>query len=59
MIWGAASSRGMSKLVLVDGTLDAVQYTDINEDALLSTIADFDGAEDDCVYYQQDGASSH
>ena len=59
MVWGAISARGKSKLVMVDGTLDAVQYTEIMEDALMPMISDFYGGEDDWVYYQQDGASSH
>ena len=49
MVWGAISARGKSKLVMVDGTLDAVQYTEIIEDALMAMISDFYGGEGDCM----------
>ena len=57
MLWGAISVRGKSKLVMVDGTLDTIQYTEIMEDAFMPMISDFYGGEDDLVCYQQDGAS--
>ena len=58
MVWGAISIRGECKLVMVDGNLDAVQYTNIIEDSLVPVISDFYEKEKDWVYYQQDDASS-
>ena len=45
-------------LVMVDGNLDAVQYTNIMEDSLVSMMSNFYGKLKDWVYYQKYGASS-
>lgn len=59
MVWGAISSRGMSKLVVVSNKIDAVRYCEVLSDALVPLIEGKFGTDDDWSVFQQDGAPSH
>lgn len=58
MIWGCFHAGGVGDLVLIEGKMDAQLYTEILEDNLLASIADY-GLKKKDIVFQQDNDPKH
>lgn len=58
MIWGCMSGRGVAKLQIIDGTINADKYKIILAKSLLASIPMCQSAEGESIF-QQDGAPCH
>ena len=58
MVWGAISIFGPSRLHIVNGTMDSIQYTQVMEKRLKPQIRDWFEDGEKCIF-QQDSAPCH
>ncbi len=58
MVWGCMTRLGFGRLILVEGTMNAVQYCRILNEGLLGTLQDYDLSVND-VLFQQDNDPKH
>src|ERR1700761_9065407 len=58
-VWGAIHSKGVGKLIRVEGNLTAVQYVDILENALVPLYDELEAENPEFLYFQQDNDPKH
>ncbi len=58
MVWGCMTCLGFARLILVEDAMNAVQYCQILNEGLLSTLQDYDLWVND-VLFQQDNDPKH
>ena len=56
MIWASFSAKGKSKLVFVEGNLNAAAYTNMLEDTMISLLSEYHSER---AIYQHDNAPAH
>ena len=57
MVWGCISYYGVGRLVIVDGTLNAIKYTELLAENLFES-SEYMGISNDFIF-QQDNAPCH
>ena len=59
MVWGCASYRGVSELVIVDGTMKSTDYIDILDHYLLDSVENMFRDPMIQILYQHENAPEH
>lgn len=58
MVWGCMSSKGLGRLIGIEGRMNAIQYVDVLERGLLGTLEDHN-IDHSSIYFHQDTDPKH
>jgi transposase len=58
MVWGCVTSKGLGRLVCIEGNMDGKLYTEILNDDVLGSLRDL-GINKKDIYFQQDNDPKH